>query len=175
MHAPLGTLHPWSDASLQTHRDGAQTARPSTVKPHVTQGVHHPSGALTSRQLQTAQASRSRRQTGSKASGGSEDFWEKQAAEAKGRLRNPPGAEFYVKGFQKLPLHKLEYEGNGFYKIDVQGENPRLIKSDQDMLDVASIMRWRALSHTNAHASHKRGVAYVKHFLHTLPRCYFGF
>lgn len=149
MHALLGTLDPSSDASMQTHRDGAQTARPSTVKPHVIQELHHPSGALTSRQLQTAQASRSGRQAVSKAGGGSEDFWEKQAAEAKGRLRNPPGAEFYVRGFQKLPLHKLEYEGNGFYKIDVQGENPRLIKSDQDMLDVASIMRWHARSHTH--------------------------
>lgn len=97
---------------------------------------------------------------------GEEKFWKKEAAAAKSRLQNPPGAEYYEKGFQKMPAHRLNYFGNGFYKINVQGQKPRLIRSDQDMMDVASIMRWRAMTHSHIsscnarvyfHADHSRG------------------
>ena len=36
-----------------------------------------------------------------------------------------------------LPSEKLEYNGNGFYKLVSTGKSPKLIKSDQAMMEMA--------------------------------------
>jgi hypothetical protein len=98
---------------------------------------------MTSRKLQTSESTRSARAADSPRTtdARAEDFWKREAAEAKS-AEAKVGAKFYQKGFKVLPKSKLEYFGNGFFKIRVEGEKPKLIRSDKDLLAVASIMRW---------------------------------